>query len=158
MFSSLFSIFSALFVGLAYSVNAAPIQPTELIAFAPNIIAPARGDIWPVGSQQKVAWSTDNIPSEAQNYTVVILLGYFTFVNNTESENLDIAHPLATQVPIMSGMAMVTVPLNATLGPNSTVAGKYPARHHIHLFCTHLLPVIGDSGDVSPPFTISAAA
>ncbi|KAH0832071.1 hypothetical protein J3R83DRAFT_12979 [Lanmaoa asiatica] len=150
MFSSLFSVFSALLLVLSHSVNAAPLQPVELLAFAPTITSPTTGTIWVAGSKQSVSWQTKNVPVEAQNYTLTILLGYL----DNASENLDIRksitfrsrvrlltggseHPLATQVPIMDGTVTITVPADATFRPNYTVA------------------VIGDSGDVSPAFTIT---
>ncbi|KAF8133805.1 hypothetical protein EV363DRAFT_935584 [Boletus edulis] len=133
MFSSLFSVFSALLLGLSYLVNAAPVKPTELLAIAPTITSPTAGVVWPAGSKQNVTWLTNNIPPEAQNYTLAVLLGFFA----NDSENLDIKHPLATQVPIMQGSVIVTLPPNATYRTNYTVV------------------VIGDSGNASPPFTIT---
>jgi hypothetical protein len=132
MFSSLFSVLPALFFGLSSLVSAAPVQPVQLIAFAPTITYPGTGVTWITNTTQHVDWLTNNVPAEAQNYTVTILLGYLA--NN--SENLDIKHPLATQIPIMQGTAIVTVP-DVASGSNYTVA------------------VIGDSGDVCPPFTIT---
>ena len=140
MFSSLFSVLPALFLGLSSLVSAAPVQPVQLIAFAPTITYPGTDIVWTTNTTQHVDWLTDNVPAEAQNYTVTILLGYLA--NN--SENLDISksntfrwrvhiltggseHPLATQIPIMQGTAIVTVPV-VTPGSNYTVAGKYP--HH----------------------------
>lgn len=137
MFSSLFSVFSALLLVLSHPVNAAPVKPTQLLAFAPSITSPTAGVIWVTGTQQNVSWLTSNVPTEARNYTLTVLLGYFA--NN--SENLDISksitfrshrqvltggseNPLATQVPIMQGSVTVLVPSNTTYGTNYTVAGK----------------------------------
>jgi len=132
MFSSLFSVFSAFLLLLSHFVSAAPVQPVEYIAFAPTITNPTKDTIWMAGSKQNVTWLTSNVPAEAQTYTISVLLGHFA--NN--SENLDIKNPLATQVPIMDGTVTVTVPAGTPFGTNYTVA------------------VLGDSGDVCPPFTI----
>jgi len=132
MFSSLFSVFSALFLGLSSLVSAAPVQPVQFIAFAPTITYPDTSTVWITNTTDHVDWLTSNVPDEAKNYTVTILLGHFA--NN--SENLDVQHPLATQIPIMQGTATVTVPV-VTPGTNYTVV------------------VIGDSGDTSPCFTIT---
>lgn len=86
MFSSLFSVLSVLLFGLLSSVNAAPtVQPVELLAFAPTITSPSGSTAWVAGTNQTVGWRTDNVPTEAQNYTLTILLGYLT----SSSENLD---------------------------------------------------------------------
>ncbi|KAF8842184.1 hypothetical protein BDN67DRAFT_966178 [Paxillus ammoniavirescens] len=132
MFNLLFSFFSALFLGFSYLVSGAPVQPVELIAFAPTITAPNAGDIWPTNSKQSVCWRTDNVPAQIQNTTVVILLGY----SENNSENLDIQHPLASGVPIMDGTVEITVPWNATYRTD------------------YLVALIGDSGDTSDCFTI----
>jgi hypothetical protein len=87
MFSSLFSVFSALFLGLSSLVSAAPVQPVELLAFAPSITYPCNDTTWVIGGTQHVDWLTDNVPAEAQNYTLTILLGFF----GNNSENLDIS-------------------------------------------------------------------
>lgn len=89
MFSSLFSVFPALFLGLSSLASAAPtsVQPVELLAFAPSITYPCNGTVWVIGDIQHVDWRTDNVPAEAQNYTLTVLLGYLA--NN--SENLDIS-------------------------------------------------------------------
>jgi len=86
MFSTLFSVFSTLLLGLSYLVNAAPVQPVELLAVAPTITSPNGDSIWAAGSNQDVCWLTDDIPPEAENYTVTVLLGFFA----NDSENLDI--------------------------------------------------------------------
>lgn len=93
MFSTSFSLFSTLLLGLSYLANAAPVQPVEFLAVAPTITSPTGDSIWPAGSSQDVSWLTDNIPAEAQSYTVTILLGYFA--NN--SENLDIRKSITSK-------------------------------------------------------------
>lgn len=142
MFSSLFSVFSAILLVLSHYGNAAPLQPVELLAVTPTITSPNTGTVWLAGSSQNVTWLTYNIPAEAQNYTVTILLGYL----ENDSENLDICeliafrsrrqvltggsdHPLATQVPIMQGIATVEVPASTTYRTNYVVAGKYLVLH-----------------------------
>ncbi|KAF9221618.1 hypothetical protein BS17DRAFT_710923 [Gyrodon lividus] len=120
-------------LGFSYLVSAAPVQPVQLIAFAPTITSPCAGDIWPTSSKQNVTWLTQNVPSEIQNSSIVILLGFSA--NN--SENLDYKHPLASNVPIMDGIVEITVPWNLTLRND------------------YIVVVIGDSGDASELFTIT---
>jgi len=132
MFSSLFSVFSALLLGFSYLAGAAPVQPVEMIAFAPTITSPKGGEVWPTSSQQTVGWATDNVPSEIQDTTVIVLLGY----SANDSENLDYKNPLASGVPIMDGTVQITVPQNLTLRTD------------------YIIVLIGDSGDASNPFTI----
>lgn len=145
MFTSLFSVFSAFLLGFSYLVNAAPAKPVEFLAFAPSIIQPNTGAVWVAGTKEQVAWKTDNVPPEAQNYTLTVLLGNLT----ATSENLDISksinfnqrarlltgrseHPLATYVPIMNGSVVITVP-NTTFGTNYIVAGEYLELYQLHL-------------------------
>jgi len=132
MFSSLFSIFSTLLLGFSYLASAAPVQPVDLIAFAPTITSPSGGEVWLAGSTHNVTWLTNNVPSEAQSYTVDILLGYY----ENSSENLDNQSPLAIDVPIMSGSAEITLPQDLTFRDD------------------YIIVVMGDSGDASNPFTI----
>ncbi|KAH7885661.1 hypothetical protein F5I97DRAFT_1130267 [Phlebopus sp. FC_14] len=137
MFSSLFSVFSTVFVlALSYLASAAPVQPTELIVWNPMITSPQFGDVWVAGCTQNVTWLTDNIPDEKKNATGLLLLGYYA--NN--SENLDIKHPLASGFPIAWGYVQITVPANLTRGDNYTVV------------------LFGDSGNASPAFTIEPNA
>lgn len=80
------SLFSALLLGFFFLVNAAPTtSPAELLAFGPTILSPTNATIWSTGSQQQVLWLTSNVPQEAQNYTLQVVLGFLA--NN--SENLD---------------------------------------------------------------------
>lgn len=146
MLSSLFSVFSAFILILSHLVNAAPVTPTEFLAFAPTIISPSNGTVWVAGSSQNVSWKTSNVPNEARNYTLTVLLG--RIANN--SENLDISKsiafrshvqvltsgsekPLASQVPIMEGTVSIIVPSNTTDGTNYIVACKYPAFYQFPL-------------------------
>ncbi|KAG8214610.1 hypothetical protein J3R82DRAFT_9682 [Butyriboletus roseoflavus] len=133
MFSPLYSVFSALLLALNLSVTAAPVK---FLAFAPTIITPNSSTVWTSGNSGSVSWVTNDVPTEAQNYTLTILLGRL----NNGSENLDITNPLATRVPIMQGSVTVPVPANLTYATDYVVA------------------VIGDSGDISSCFTIVPAS
>lgn len=84
------SLFSVLFLGICYLVGAVPVKPAELLAYAPTITSPANGDVWIAGNQYTVSWVTSSVPQAAQNYTLVMVLGYAA--NN--SENLDYSKSL----------------------------------------------------------------
>ncbi|KZT23477.1 hypothetical protein NEOLEDRAFT_1069645 [Neolentinus lepideus HHB14362 ss-1] len=130
--TSFTTLFTALLVA-ASSVVAAPVQPVELIVFSPTITSPTQGAIWSANTTETVTWDTSNIPAEKQNSTGLLLLGYLE--NN--SENLDIAHPLAANFPINAGTVNFTVP--------STL----PQRDD------YIVVLFGDSGNKSPSFTIN---
>lgn len=169
MLTSLFSVLSALLFALSLPVTAAPTRPTKLLAFAPSIITPNNQSVWVVGSSNNnVSWRTDNVPPQAQNYTLVVLLGQFA--NNSENLNTSksstfgprvqaltagSANPLASGVPIMAGSVSVTIPSGTPPGNNYTVVGKYPALPTSFVLIHS--KVIGDSGDTSQPFSIVAA-
>lgn len=128
--TSFTTLFSALVVA-ASSAVAAPASPLELIVFSPTITGPTAGAIWTSGSSQTVTWDTSNIPAEKENSTGLLLLGRLQ--NN--SENLDIAHPLAVDFPIKDGSVNITVP-NEPFGMD------------------YIVVLFGDSGNKSPEFTI----
>ena len=86
MFSTMFSIFSALMLAMSYVSTAAPVHPVELLAWSPTITCPTALTIWKAGSVETVSWKTDNIPQEKQGSTGLLLLGY----EANDSENLDI--------------------------------------------------------------------
>ena len=79
----LFALFSLSLLGLSY---ATPIGTPEFIAYGPPVTQPAKGAIWPLGSNQSVEWDIGTIPKDAQNHTVQILLGR----PDSNSEHLDI--------------------------------------------------------------------
>jgi len=132
MFTSLFALFSVLLLHLA---DAAPAGATTLLAFAPTILQPAKGANWILGEDELVEWKTDNIPIEAQNYHLRILLGH----PDNNSENLNTTYPLADNVPIMQGSVTVVLPLGTPVGDGYVIA------------------LIGTSDDLSSPFSISAS-
>ncbi|KAF5374089.1 hypothetical protein D9615_008890 [Tricholomella constricta] len=127
------TIVSALLLAAsANNCNASPINAQSLIVFSPRITYPKAGMTWSIGSTHNVTWDTSNIPREKKGSMGRILLGY----NGTESENLDVEHPLATAFPIDHGRVSVTVPKHA----------KPRDDYFIVLF--------GDSGNMSPKFKI----
>lgn len=119
----MFSLFSTLFLVLSQLIAAAPIQPDNFIVVRPQITYPTAGVVLYTGSPCTVTWLTKDIPDEAKNYHLTLLIGY----EENNSENLDNSkcnyslnlhllhniseHPLATHIPIMSGKVEITVPL-----------------------------------------------
>ncbi|KAI0301181.1 hypothetical protein B0F90DRAFT_1720025 [Multifurca ochricompacta] len=117
----------------AYLPAAAASKRDKLIVVAPTVTSPSSGSKWVVGSNQVVTWDTSKIPPSGQNNRGTIFLG---FNNGTNSENLDVAHPLASNFSITSGRQSVVVP-------------KVPHK------TTYFVVLVGDSGNKSPEFTIS---
>jgi len=111
-----------------------PVKRGEDIVVTPLITSPSTASNWLVGSTQHVQWDTSNIPNEGRNQTGTLLLGYND--GKTDSENLDVYHPLAQGFKLTSGSHPITVP-------------KVPYR------TTYFIVLIGDSGNKSPQFTIS---
>ncbi|MFD9793626.1 hypothetical protein ACFWXK_22070 [Streptomyces sp. NPDC059070] len=101
--------------------------------YAPPILSPVAGDVWPVGSTQTVTWDTSNPPQQITNPTGLIALSRRgRFVNGPGG--LD--RPLASEFSILDGHAEITVPDVA------------PGEYTVVLF--------GDSGNAGPPFSIVA--
>ncbi|KAI5121408.1 hypothetical protein M0805_003180 [Coniferiporia weirii] len=130
MFKSLFAL--ATFVASASLSAAAPTGPVIDIVYNPMITYPVAGTVWNAGEVHTVTWDTSAIPAGQNNATGTILLGHIE--NN--SENLNIAQPLATGFKIMSGATNITVPL-VTDGDD------------------YIVVLFGDSGNASKEFTIS---
>ncbi|KAI0322412.1 hypothetical protein OF83DRAFT_1037844, partial [Amylostereum chailletii] len=107
--------------------------PTSNVVVTPTILSPAGDETYSVGSVQTIIWDTSKIPSEAQNYTGEVLLGYSE--TNSSSENLDIEHPLAVGFPLSAGQVNYTVP-------------------DVEDRTTYFLVLLGDSGNKSPEFAI----
>ncbi|KAG6889885.1 hypothetical protein C0995_013860 [Termitomyces sp. Mi166 len=121
-----------LLVASASNCVASPINTQSLIVFNPSITSPKAGVVWVPGTPHNVTWDTSDIPDKRRGTTGLILLGY----NGTDSENLDIAHPLASSFPIEQGHILVTLPKKT----------KYRDDYFIVLF--------GDSGNRSQKFKV----
>ncbi|KAF8073414.1 hypothetical protein FPV67DRAFT_744619 [Lyophyllum atratum] len=130
----MFKFFSTvLFVSfMAVGSVATPIAAQSQIVFSPEITYPKANTIWTPGSRHNVTWDTSKIPYEKQGANGLVLLGY----NGTESENLDIRHPLAAAFPLGDGGVTVVVPRNI----------KPRDDYFVVLF--------GDSGNMSAKFKI----
>ncbi|KAH9985075.1 hypothetical protein BJV74DRAFT_775961 [Russula compacta] len=124
-------------LALAVSTTASPTDAAkreELLVVAPPIISPNSTSVWSIFSTQEVIWDTSNIPSEAQNATGTLLLGYLDG-NNTFDEHLNTGNPLASGFRLTAGRQSIFVP-------------DVPTRD------TYIVVLVGDSGDKSEPFTI----
>ncbi|KAI0040420.1 hypothetical protein FA95DRAFT_1451833, partial [Auriscalpium vulgare] len=100
---------------------------------SPAVTAPAAGAVWPALSHQLVEWDTAHIPADGRNNTGLVLLGHG--VPGSDSENLDIDHPLASGFKITAGKV-------AVVAPNVTAGTAY------------FVVLFGDSGNRSPAFSI----
>ncbi|KJA15865.1 hypothetical protein HYPSUDRAFT_48030 [Hypholoma sublateritium FD-334 SS-4] len=94
--------------------------------FTPAITSPKAGDIWNVGSSQTVTWDASNPPAQLTNN-----IGQIMLVKNGYTTPV----VLAAGFPILDGSATFVVP-NVINGTN----------YAVQLF--------GDSGDLSPAFTV----
>ncbi|EAU85843.2 hypothetical protein CC1G_05060 [Coprinopsis cinerea okayama7 len=104
----------------------------NLIVINPKITTPRQDSYWTKGSRQIVTWDTDKIPLEKATATGLILLGYST--PDDDSEHLDIA----SGFPLTDGSIEVTVPADVASRDN------------------YFIVLFGDSGNVSPKFTIDS--
>ncbi|KAH9949859.1 hypothetical protein B0H21DRAFT_71749 [Amylocystis lapponica] len=109
---------------------------TEREVYDPKITNPQLGTIWTVGERTKVTWDVSQIPSGLSSYSGKLVLGY---LENGSDEHLDLDNPLVDGFNITEGHVELEVPNVA------------PSHDYI-------VVLFGDSGDRSPPFTISRAS
>ncbi|KAJ3866856.1 hypothetical protein EV359DRAFT_8873, partial [Lentinula novae-zelandiae] len=101
----------------------------------PPITSPSASTIWQVGQTVTVTWDTTNLPPTSQltdpNGTIV--LGYMA--SSTDSEHLMIDSPLAQDFALSDGNVSFIVPSVVTRSD-------------------YIIALFGDSGNISPTFTI----
>ncbi|KAH9933250.1 uncharacterized protein BXZ73DRAFT_21330, partial [Epithele typhae] len=120
---------------LAVSVFATPLTITPRDVVAPPIIVPTAQTMWTVGEKETVTWDTSVLEGVTpSNPNGTLLLG--TFVDG--QEHLMGESPLATDFSLFDGNVTLTVP--------SVAPGK-----------DYIVCLIGDSGNISPAFTILGA-
>ena len=83
MFSKIFFALAA----VAASASALTVPRAADVVVTPAITSPTAGEIWPVGSTQKVTWDTTTVPA-GSNITGVLLLGFVE--DGSSDEHLDI--------------------------------------------------------------------
>jgi len=108
---------------------AAPLHLDARDVFVPHITSPHAGTIWKVGEHYKVTWDTSNAPKHITNSKGKLLLA--------DNGIQDVDKPLAQNFEILQGHVVVKVP-KVKPGKNYAVV------------------LIGDSGNLSPQFTIEA--
>ncbi|KAF8519173.1 hypothetical protein JB92DRAFT_2899627 [Gautieria morchelliformis] len=116
----------------AWSTVALPVLQARDV-FDPPITSPKAGDVFTAGQTITVTWDTSSIPAGTPNEGELVL-GRL----EANSENLDIDHPLATGFLLTDGYHEITFPYNLTTASN------------------YILDLFGDSGNISPTFTINA--
>ncbi|KLO05967.1 hypothetical protein SCHPADRAFT_910659 [Schizopora paradoxa] len=123
----------ATFAAIALLASFTNARPATLDVFVPPVTSPTTGTVWKVGTQQNVTWDTSNAPSQITNSQgrVVLAQGGALFTNQTGG--LD--DPLASGFDILLGSITVTVP-------------DVPAADNYQIV------LFGDSGDITPEFTI----
>ncbi|TEB33219.1 hypothetical protein FA13DRAFT_195214 [Coprinellus micaceus] len=117
----------------ALSIDVAFLERRDVVV--PKIISPTASSVWPVGSTQTVTWDTSDFPpyNQITNKLGRVILGRDT----GDSLNLDIDHPLAQGFNITNGKVDIVVP-------------NVPPRND------YLIVLMGDSGNTSPSFAITA--
>ncbi|KAF9046765.1 hypothetical protein BJ165DRAFT_1474145 [Panaeolus papilionaceus] len=95
--SSLFFVFS-----LFSFAFAAPVQLEQRDVFVPPVLMPNEHSVWKIGSKQTVTWDVTHPPKQITNSKAMIILA--------KNSYLDIDHPLATGIDVMTGKAQITVP------------------------------------------------
>ncbi|KJA24351.1 hypothetical protein HYPSUDRAFT_162094 [Hypholoma sublateritium FD-334 SS-4] len=100
--------------------------------YSPKITNPKHDTIWKPASDVNVTWDLHGF-DKTSNSKGTLLLGYLE--DGSESEHLDIEHPLASDFDISSGSMTIKCPEVAP-------GGEY------------IVVLIGDSGNRSPTFTI----
>ncbi|KAI0269930.1 hypothetical protein BC834DRAFT_819748 [Gloeopeniophorella convolvens] len=100
------------------------------IVVDPHVTSPARGTVWNVGDKVNVTWDTADIPPPG-NFTGQLILGF----QMSDSENLDLDHPLASNFSLSAGQVEISVP---DVAPRTN----------------YIVVLFGDSGNASPQFTI----
>ncbi|KAF5330274.1 hypothetical protein D9758_014456 [Tetrapyrgos nigripes] len=116
-------------------VRAIPLESRDVIN--PQIMSPDASTVWVVGQTETVSWNTTNLPPDSQitNKLVTVILGFLE--SGDDSEHLMLDNPLAKDIPIRAGQVNITVP---SVTPRNS----------------YIVVVMGDSGNVSPQFTINA--
>ncbi|KAI0250937.1 hypothetical protein BJV78DRAFT_1127119 [Lactifluus subvellereus] len=110
-------------------------QLTKKDVWVPPITAPQAGTTWTVGHKVTVSWDTSTRPAQVTNPTGTLLLGFLD-PYGTGGENLDVGNPLAKGFPLSAGKVDFVVP------------DVVPKNNYI-------VALIGDSGNISPEFTIT---
>ncbi|SAM05746.1 hypothetical protein [Absidia glauca] len=104
----------------------------------PKITSPTAESKWRAGDQRTITWDTENVvggPIPA-DYTGVIKLGY---LDPKDSPNEHLYWELASGFPLNKGSQSVTLPQD------------------LETRRTYIIVLMGNSGNASPEFTITAA-
>jgi len=119
--------------------SAAPVvlnsRPSVRDVWAPPITYPTVGIVWKTGSTVTVTWDKSSPPAEVTNPIGSLLLGFMN-PDGSGGENLDIDNPLASGFKLTDGNVTFKVP-------------------QVQTKTNYIVALIGDSGNVSPQFTIN---
>ncbi|EJC97856.1 uncharacterized protein FOMMEDRAFT_97946 [Fomitiporia mediterranea MF3/22] len=137
-FTILYLVVASCFVQLAQAVPLVIGLARRDVA-DPPVLAPNASTVWTVGDTQTVVWcvNTSGLPEQITNRQGTVLLG---FLNDTSGdEHLMIDSPLASGFDITSGSVDVVVP---DVEPRTD----------------YIIALLGDSGNISPKFTIKSSS
>ncbi|KAH9992025.1 hypothetical protein BJV77DRAFT_1004014 [Russula vinacea] len=124
------------------SASAAPVvlsnaQLSGRGVWAPPITNPQAGTVWNSGEDVTVTWDTSTRPGQVSNPVGSVVLGFIQ-PDGSGGENLDIDNPLAQGFQLDDGQVTFTVP-------------SVPTKNN------YIVALIGDSGNISPQFTINGS-
>jgi len=122
------STFVFAILALVSLVSGAPVDLSKRDVFVPPVLLPNSKSVWKVGTMQTVKWDVSKPPKEITNTEAKIIL--------VTNGLLDLDHPLAENIDILSGSTKVKVP--------SVTAGN-----------VYQILVFGDSGNKGAFFTIT---
>ncbi|KAJ8469954.1 hypothetical protein ONZ45_g16712 [Pleurotus djamor] len=131
---ALTTLLPSLVVGLsATNSSASPKNALqERTVYSPPILEPTHGTVWKPHSHVTVRWNANGIPKNASPKGKLVL-GWQDHPGG--SEHLNLSHPLASGIDLRKGMTTVIAPEVA------------PGNNYI-------VALFGDSGNISPSFTI----
>lgn len=118
--------------------------------WVPQITCPDASTVWAAGGTYTVTWDTSSEPAQVTNSDGLVYLRIGSATQST---------PLAQGFPLADGHVDVTIPADTVpaddwiLVRKSILSGSLEAASNLGLFS----PVFGDSGNWSPPFTITSS-
>ena len=120
-------------LAFVYLTTASPIADAAFIErsvataqFTVQITDPVFGDFWEIGFENPVKWTTSTIPTQAENDTVSILLGYYDN-DNVEHVNSSKLHSSPSRPTLYFPYECCCSVLNLTQVPPLQVAFSWVA-------------------------------
>ncbi|KAJ7277490.1 hypothetical protein C8J57DRAFT_1713821 [Mycena rebaudengoi] len=109
------------------AVPAGPVGPVANDVFVPPILTPAAGTVWESFQRQNVTWDASNAPNTISNRASILLA----------RDGVEFPFILASDFDLRAGFVKLTVP-------------------HVLSGSDYQIVLFGDSGNLSPMFTINS--